>query len=159
MVVANYGCQYMVIRVVANNSKGGDCCSHWSLCCSCWHQYYSGVVSWHQWSLTKIDKDLREFEWILKGQIVDLMMSRLIVKRIMKSWFVSELKFVWWFELFFINLEQLWISEKSFRIVQVEFQILIKFWFWEGLIKKLISFWCDLCSGWIKVHWKALSDI
>ena len=27
MVVANYGCQCMVIMVVANNSKGGDCCS------------------------------------------------------------------------------------------------------------------------------------
>ena len=26
-VVANCGCQCMVIRVVANNSKGGDCCS------------------------------------------------------------------------------------------------------------------------------------
>ena len=40
-VVANCGCQCMVIRVVANNSKGGDCCSQWSLCCSCWHQYWS----------------------------------------------------------------------------------------------------------------------
>ena len=48
MVVANSGCQCMVVMVVANNSKEEDCCSQWSLCYSCWHQCCSSVVSWHQ---------------------------------------------------------------------------------------------------------------
>ena len=64
-VVANCGCQCMVIRVVANNSKGGDCCSQcedWSLCCSCWHQYWS-ICELAQFEL--IDKVLRQF-WDLK---------------------------------------------------------------------------------------------
>ena len=61
MVVANCGRQCMVVIVVANNSKGEDYCSQWSLCCNYWHQCCSSVVSWHQWSLTKIWEFLKGF--------------------------------------------------------------------------------------------------
>ena len=60
MVVANCGCQCMVIMVVANNSKRRDCCSRWSLCCSCWHQCCSSVVGTNE-AWQRIEKFWKDF--------------------------------------------------------------------------------------------------
>ena len=52
-------CKKYVELYSCSNSKGTGhlkrhqeshrlCCSQWSLCYSCWHQYCSRFVSWHQ---------------------------------------------------------------------------------------------------------------
>ena len=137
MVVANYGCQCMVIRVVANNSKGGDCCSQWSLYCSCWHQYCSSVVSWHQWSLTKIWEFLKGF-W--KAEVLIWWW----VDYFWKEFWKAELLVDWCLYEDLMGVQSIWSScesvERVLELSKLKFRFEWNFGFDRGWLKNLYLF-------------------
>ena len=131
MVVAKCGCQCMVVMVVSNNSKGGDCCSQWSLCCSCWHQCCSNVVSWHQ-SL-KCEKSVNFVKgWYLKSWFVER-----LINYDWKVWFFC------WIGIDFWKAELCWydawrITRECIRgCCKVEFVFWKRWRLWQGWLKNL----------------------